>query len=56
MNIPLENSTIDEWSRTIHTNINGIYLCLREVARSMMKYKKGKMVNIASISWFVIKM
>jgi len=54
MNIPLESNTIDEWSRTIHTNINGTYLCSREVARSMMKYKKGKIINIASISGFVV--
>jgi NAD(P)-dependent dehydrogenase (short-subunit alcohol dehydrogenase family) len=53
-NIPLGNNTLDEWSRTIHTNINGTYLCSREVARSMMKHKKGKIINIASISGFVI--
>lgn len=54
INIPLEENTLGDWSLVINKNINGTYLCCREVANVMMKQKKGKIVNIASISGFII--
>ena len=43
-------STEEEWDRTIDTNLKGVYLCSRQVAPIMLKQKRGKIVNISSVS------
>jgi len=43
-------STEDAWNKTIGVNLKGVYLCSREVAAIMLKQKRGKIVNISSIS------
>lgn len=39
----------DEWDKVLSINLKGTFNCTRAVARYMMKQKKGKIVNIASI-------
>jgi 3-oxoacyl-[acyl-carrier protein] reductase len=49
-----ENTFLDAdetvWDRTIDINLKGAYLCSREVAPSMLKQGKGKIINISSNS------
>lgn len=40
----------DLWDRTINTNLKGYFLCGQRVAREMIKIRKGKIINISSIS------
>jgi 3-oxoacyl-[acyl-carrier protein] reductase len=39
----------DEWDSVINTNLKGVFICTKTVIKSMMKAKKGKVINIASI-------
>lgn len=38
------------WDQTIDVNLKGAYLCSKEVAPIMLTQKKGKIINISSIS------
>lgn len=39
----------EDWDATMRVNLNGSFYCARAVARSMMKARKGRIVNISSI-------
>lgn len=39
----------DEWDEVININLKGVYNCTKAVIRPMMKQKKGKIINIASV-------
>ena len=43
-------STEEEWDRTMDVNLKSVYLCSKAVAPIMLRQKKGKIVNISSIS------
>ena len=43
-------TTVEIWDKTIDINMKSAYLCSKEVAPIMLKQKKGKIINIASIS------
>ncbi len=47
---PIEKLTEEIWDRTININLKGTYLCSREVAKYMIKKKRGKIINISSKS------
>ncbi|WP_335870686.1 3-oxoacyl-[acyl-carrier-protein] reductase [Bacillus sp. 2205SS5-2] len=38
-----------EWDEVINTNLKGVFLCTKAVTRQMMKQRKGRIINIASI-------
>ncbi len=38
-----------QWDRVLTINLKGTFLCTRAVAKPMMKQRRGKIVNIASI-------
>jgi 3-oxoacyl-[acyl-carrier protein] reductase len=38
-----------DWQRTLDINLSGAFYCARAVARSMMKNRAGRIVNITSI-------
>ena len=38
-----------QWDRVLDINLKGTFLCTRAVAKSMMKQRRGRVVNIASI-------
>jgi len=42
--------TEDAWDRILDTNLKSAFLCSLEVASIMLKQKKGKIINISSIS------
>lgn len=45
-----EKITEEMWDKTIAVNLKAIFLLSQAVAKEMMKNKKGKIVNIASIA------
>ena len=40
----------DEWNRVIDVNLKGTFLCSKEIASFMIKAKRGKIINIGSVS------
>lgn len=40
----------EEWRKVMEVNLDGAFLCSRAVARSMMKRKRGCIINISSIA------
>jgi 3-oxoacyl-[acyl-carrier protein] reductase len=47
---PFLETTEEIWDKTMDINLKGAYLCSKEVAPIMLKQKKGKIINISSIS------
>lgn len=39
----------EDWDAVLNTNLKGIYLCTKAVAKGMMKRKTGKIVNMTSV-------
>ena len=39
----------EEFDQVINTNLKGVFICMKAVARQMMKQRSGKIVNVASI-------
>ena len=42
----------DEWDDMVNTNLRGVFLCSKYVAREMIKAKKGKIINTASVNGY----
>ncbi len=40
---------MEDWKSVIDLNLSGVFLCTRGVARSMIKQKKGRIINITSV-------
>jgi gluconate 5-dehydrogenase len=51
---PPEATSLAEWRSLIDTNVTGAWLCCREVGMVMIGQRSGKIVNIASISGYVV--
>ena len=47
---PLLETEEDIWDNIIDTNLKSCYLCSQAVGRTMVKRKKGSIINIASIA------
>lgn len=45
----LHEMTLEEWRRTIDTNLTSLYLCCRAVGSHMMAQRQGKIINVASV-------
>ncbi|NLT95771.1 MAG: 3-oxoacyl-[acyl-carrier-protein] reductase [Clostridia bacterium] len=39
----------EDWDAVMETNLKGVFNCTKAVIRSMMKQKKGKIINISSV-------
>ena len=39
----------DQWQEVINLNLTGAFLCTRAVSKSMIKRKKGRIINISSV-------
>ncbi|MGM9924166.1 MAG: 3-oxoacyl-[acyl-carrier-protein] reductase [Bacillus sp. (in: firmicutes)] len=39
----------EEWDTVIDTNLKGVFLCTKSVTRPMMKKRKGRIINVASV-------
>jgi NAD(P)-dependent dehydrogenase (short-subunit alcohol dehydrogenase family) len=46
---PVLELTEDDWDRVLNTNLKGYFLMARAVVPDMVKRKKGKVINMASI-------
>ena len=53
-NLPPEETTLENWSFLIETNVNGPFLCAREVGKVMISQRHGKIINLASMSGMII--
>ncbi|MBM4438288.1 MAG: SDR family oxidoreductase [Actinobacteria bacterium] len=47
---PIVDSDMNDWDATIATNLRGPFLCTRAALRAMIPRKRGRIINIASIS------
>jgi len=47
---PAESFSLQDWNRVIAVNLTGMFLCAQTVGRVMIKQKKGKIINTASVS------
>lgn len=54
VNKPPEETSLDEWKFVIDTNVTGPWLCAREVGRVMIEQRRGRIINIASMSGQII--
>jgi 3-oxoacyl-[acyl-carrier protein] reductase len=52
VNAPLEELPVEEWDRVIAVNLRGPFLCCRAVLPTMKQAGYGKIVNIASGTFF----
>jgi len=41
--------TPEQWDQVLDVNLKGAFHCIRAVARSMMKQRSGRIVNVASV-------
>jgi NAD(P)-dependent dehydrogenase (short-subunit alcohol dehydrogenase family) len=48
--IPTVELSLADWQRSIDTMLTGPFLCGREALRIMMKQKRGRIINIGSVS------
>ena len=44
----LMDTSLEDWSRIIATDLTGVFLCTKAVLPSMLKRKEGRIINIAS--------
>lgn len=49
-NTKLWDYPVDDWRQVMEVNINGVFLCCREVVAQMRKQGYGRIVNIASVA------
>lgn len=49
-----EDLSRELWDKVMDVNLNGLFMCSQVVGKQMIKQKKGKIINIASISAFVV--
>jgi 3-oxoacyl-[acyl-carrier protein] reductase len=49
---PVEELDIAEWDRVIEVNLKGVFLCSKAVIPLMKQQKSGKIINIASGTFF----
>jgi NAD(P)-dependent dehydrogenase (short-subunit alcohol dehydrogenase family) len=52
--IPAETMDDDTWLSVIDVNLNGVFWCAREFGKSMLERKSGAIVNIGSMSGFIV--
>ncbi|MGH7809435.1 MAG: SDR family NAD(P)-dependent oxidoreductase [Candidatus Binatia bacterium] len=49
---PVENLELDEWDRVIEVNLKGVFLCSKAAIPIMKRQRAGKIINIASGTFF----
>ena len=48
--VPAEETTLDDWNRTLSVNLTGPFLMCREFGKLMLEQGSGSIVNIASVA------
>ncbi|MEO8668072.1 MAG: SDR family oxidoreductase, partial [Bauldia sp.] len=51
---PAETVTDEHWLNVIDVNLNGTFWCCRAFGKQMLKQKSGSIVNIGSMSGFIV--
>jgi len=51
---PAEIMSKKDWDDVINVNLTGVFLCSQAVGRFMIEKKKGKIINIASMSGLIV--
>ena len=54
INLPPEETSLEQWNFVINTNLTGMFICSKAVGKEMIKRRKGKIINLASISGSII--
>jgi 3-oxoacyl-[acyl-carrier protein] reductase len=49
---PVEELALEEWDRVIEVNLKGVFLCSKSVIPIMKRQRQGKIINIASGTFF----
>src|ERR671925_1100015 len=49
---PVEELALEEWDRVLEVNLKGVFLCSKAVIPIMKQQKSGKIINIASGTFF----
>lgn len=49
---PVEELALDEWDRVLEVNLKGVFLCSKTVIPIMKRQRSGKIINIASGTFF----
>lgn len=49
---PVEEMALEEWDRVIEVNLKGVFLCCKAAIPIMKRQKSGKIINIASGTFF----
>lgn len=52
--VAAEMSTAEQWRRVIDINLNGVFWCNRAFGRAMLERQRGAIVNMGSMSGFVV--
>jgi len=52
--IPLVEASYEDWRKIMSVNLDGMFLVAQAVGKEMIKKKKGKIVNTASMSAFIV--
>lgn len=52
--LPIQDTRLDQWEFVMKTNVTSMFLCSRAVGREMIKRRKGRIVNVASMSGYII--
>lgn len=53
VNFPTEDMPTDEWLRIIDLNLNQAFVCTKRIGGAMLPRRRGRVINVASISGFV---
>ncbi len=52
--VPAESMDDDTWLSVLDVNLNGVFWCAREFGKAMVERKSGVIVNIGSMSGFIV--
>jgi gluconate 5-dehydrogenase len=47
---PPEEMRLEDWNKVVATNLTGTFLCSQAVGKVMIRQKRGKIINIASVA------
>ena len=53
-NHPAETMADDVWNKVVDVNLNGLFWCCRAFGRSMLERQSGSIVNVGSMSGFIV--
>jgi len=53
-NHPAETMADDVWNKVIDVNLNGVFWCCRAFGKSMLERAAGSIVNVGSMSGFIV--